>query len=162
LALEHNGDLYCCDHFVEPKFMLGNILQRPLAELVGSPAQRKFGRAKQDALPRYCRRCEFLFACNGECPKNRLVTTDDGEPGLNYLCAGLKAFFRHVDQPMRIMADLVRHDRPAAEIMAILGDAHAQAPQRAKRPARNAPCPCGSGRKYKHCHGRPPAGGTTC
>jgi uncharacterized protein len=169
LALEHNGDLYSCDHFVEPERLLGNILEQPLAELVGSPAQRKFGRDKQDALPRYCRQCEFLFACNGECPKNRFIRTPDGEPGLNYLCAGLKAFFRHVDDPMRMMADLIRRNRPAAEVMRILAARDMPEASRprsiaawsllqegaGRRPGRNDPCPCGSGRKFKHCHGRP-------
>ncbi|MGA7878556.1 MAG: anaerobic sulfatase maturase, partial [Desulfoferrobacter sp.] len=87
LALEHNGDLYSCDHFVEPKFLLGNIRQNHMIDLVGSDQQRSFGRAKLETLPSYCRKCEVGFACKGECPKNRFLTTPDGEPGLNYLCA---------------------------------------------------------------------------
>lgn len=120
LALEHNGDLYSCDHFVEPKFLLGNILETPLIDLVASEKQLKFGRDKKDTLPRYCRECEFLRVCHGECPKNRFVEAPGGEPGLNYLCAGYKAFFKHADRAMRIMADLLRQDRPASEVMAIL------------------------------------------
>jgi len=120
LALEHNGDLYSCDHFVEPEYLLGNILETPLIELVASEKQLKFGRDKKDTLPRSCRECEFLRVCYGECPKNRFVEAPGGEPGLNYLCAGLKAFFEHTDKAMRIMADLLRRDRPASEVMAIL------------------------------------------
>jgi uncharacterized protein len=119
LALEHNGDLYSCDHFVEPRFRLGNITEQHLVELVASDRQRAFGDAKRDSLPRYCRECEVRFACNGECPRNRFVLTPDGEEGLNYLCAGYKAFFRHVDLPMRTMATLLRHGKDAGEIMKI-------------------------------------------
>jgi len=120
LALEHNGDLYSCDHFVEPKFLLGNILETPLIDLVASEQQLKFGRDKKDTLPRSCRECEFLRVCHGECPKNRFIEAPGGESGLNYLCAGYKAFFKHADRAMRIMADLLRRDRPASEVMAIL------------------------------------------
>jgi uncharacterized protein len=144
VALEHNGDLYSCDHFVEPDYLLGNIAQTHMVELLASPPQRAFGAAKRDTLPRYCRECDVRFACNGECPKNRFTLTPDGEPGLNYLCAGYLAFFRHVDGPMRIMADLLRRGRFADEIMAVFATA-----------SRNDPCPCGSGRKAKHCHASP-------
>lgn len=120
LALEHNGDLYSCDHFVEPKFRLGNIKEDHLVQLVASDQQRAFGNAKRDTLPRYCRECKVRFACNGECPRNRFVHTPDGEPGLNYLCAGYKAFFTHIDHPMKIMADLLRRNREAGEVMKIL------------------------------------------
>ena len=120
LALEHNGDLYSCDHFVEPKHLLGNIQQVHMLQLVTSEQQRQFGLAKRDTLPRYCRECSVRFACHGECPKNRFITTPDGEPGLNYLCAGYKAFFTHIDRPMRMMAELLRQGRYADEVMAIL------------------------------------------
>lgn len=120
MALEHNGDLYSCDHFVEPKYLLGNIRTESLAALVGSERQRRFGNDKRDTLPRYCRECEVRFACHGECPKNRFINTPDGEPGLNYLCAGYKAFFQHVDRPMKIMAELLRRDRAPAEVMQLL------------------------------------------
>ncbi len=122
LALEHNGDLYSCDHFVEPRHRLGNIHDAPIAELVSSDKQRAFGRAKTETLPRFCRECAFLFTCHGECPKNRVLATPDGEPGLNWLCAGLKAFFVHADRPMRIMADLLRRGRDADGIMKVLAD----------------------------------------
>jgi uncharacterized protein len=120
LALEHNGDLYSCDHFVEPKHRLGNIADVHMLELVSSPAQLKFGLDKRDTLPKYCRECDVRFACHGECPKNRFIDTPDGEPGLNYLCAGYMAFFKHVDRPMRMMADLLRQGRYADEVMALL------------------------------------------
>jgi len=117
LALEHNGDVYSCDHYVEPDYLLGNIKDTPLLELVASDKQRKFGQHKFDSLPRYCRNCEVLFACFGECPRNRFISTPDGEPGLNYLCAGYKQFFKHIDAPMRTMASLIRQGRYADEIM---------------------------------------------
>jgi uncharacterized protein len=120
VALEHNGDLYSCDHFVEPKYLLGNIQKVHLLELVTSEQQRQFGLAKRDSLPKYCRDCSVRFACHGECPKNRFLTTPDGEAGLNYLCAGYKAFFTHIDGPMRLMADLLRQGRFADEAMAAL------------------------------------------
>ena len=98
VALEHNGDVYSCDHFVDTPYLLGNIMETPIGELVRAEKQRAFGEAKRDTLPRYCRECEFLFACNGECPKNRILLTPDGEPGLNWLCEGLKHFFAHTDR----------------------------------------------------------------
>ena len=121
MAMEHNGDLYSCDHFVEPNYYLGNILETPMIELVASEKQRTFGRDKKDTLPRYCRECDVLFVCNGECPKNRFIETPDGEPGLNYLCEGYKAFFKHADRPMKIMAELIRGGRLAEEVMKIMG-----------------------------------------
>ena len=122
VALEHNGDIYSCDHFVEPKYLLGNIRQVHMLQLVTSEQQRQFGLAKRDTLPRYCRECSVRFACHGECPKNRFMTTPDGEPGLNYLCAGYKAFFTHIDRPMRTMAGLLREGRFADEAMAMLSE----------------------------------------
>jgi len=120
LALEHNGDVYSCDHFVEPKYFLGNIKEQHLIQLVASDKQRQFGNAKQDTLPRYCRDCEVKFACNGECPRNRFIETPDGEPGLNYLCVGYKAFFKHIDYPMRLMVGLLQRGREVPEVMAML------------------------------------------
>ncbi len=122
VALEHNGDIYSCDHFVEPKYLLGNIQKVHMLQLVTSEQQRQFGLAKRDTLPRYCRDCSVRFACHGECPKNRFISTPDGEPGLNYLCAGYKAFFTHIDRPMRTMAALLREGRFADEAMAMLSD----------------------------------------
>jgi len=154
MALEHTGDLYSCDHFVEPDYYLGNILKTPMIELVASDKQRKFGRDKQDTLPRYCRQCEVLHICNGECPKNRFIQTPDGEAGLNYLCGGYKAFFKHADKPMRIMADLIRKGRLAEEVMKVMGTEEKGGERVSTKPGRNAPCFCGSGHKFKKCHGK--------
>jgi uncharacterized protein len=121
LALEHTGDLYACDHFVEPRHFLGNIAADPLglAGLVASDKQRAFGRAKAATLPRVCRDCRFLFVCHGECPKNRVLVSPDGEPGLNWLCEGLKAFFAHTEEPMREMAALLARGLPASGVMGV-------------------------------------------
>lgn len=154
LAMEHNGDLYTCDHFVEPRHYLGNIRETPLAEMVNSAPQRQFGHNKRDTLPRYCRECEVHFVCNGGCPKNRVLRTPDGEPGLNYLCQGYKAFFSHIDGPMRFMASELRARRPPANVMLQLAQQEAELQRRFAGARRNDPCPCGSGRKFKHCHGR--------
>jgi uncharacterized protein len=154
MALEHNGDLYSCDHFVEPKYLLGNIRVEPLARLVASEKQRRFGNDKRDSLPRYCRECDVRFACHGECPKNRFIETPDGEPGLNYLCAGYKDFFRHIDRPMRVMAELLRRDRAPAEVMQILAEEEIRLKSAVAETGRNDRCPCGSGLKSKRCHGR--------
>jgi uncharacterized protein len=120
LALEHNGDLYSCDHFVEPGYLLGNIMEQPMIDLAASEKQRRFGLDKLNTLPLYCQKCSVRFACHGGCPKNRFIETPDGEPGLNYLCAGYKAFFQHIDQPMRTMSELLRRNRAPAEIMQML------------------------------------------
>lgn len=120
LALEHNGDLYSCDHFVEPDYYLGNIKEQHMMELVSSEKQRSFGNAKRDTLPQYCQNCDVKFACWGECPRHRFLTTPDGEPGLSYLCAGYKAFFNHINYPMKLMADLLRQGRAAKDVMQLL------------------------------------------
>ncbi len=158
LAIEHNGDLYTCDHFVEPKFLLGNIESTHMLELIASPQQVKFGQDKRDALPHYCRECDVHFACQGECPKNRFILTPDGEPGLNYLCAGYKLFFNHIDHPMRLMAELLRRGRYADEVMNILALEEMHRIQGAIAKAQpDDLCPCGSGKKFRKCHGRRPA-----
>lgn len=120
MALEYNGDLYSCDHFVEPDYLLGNIMQEPLARLAASDRQRSFGEAKRDALPGFCRDCDVLFACRGECPKNRFRSTPEGEPGLNYLCEGYRTFFHGIDAPMKVMARLYKSGRSPAEVMEVL------------------------------------------
>jgi uncharacterized protein len=117
LALEHNGDLYSCDHYVEPRYLLGNIQKTPMRELVDSEKQRRFGQDKLNSLPKYCRECDVRFACHGESPRNRFIRTPDGEPGLNYLCAGYKLFFHHIGPAMQTMAGLLREGRYADEIM---------------------------------------------
>lgn len=123
LALEHNGDLYSCDHYVEPNYLLGNIRERPLLELVALPAQRKFGQDKRDSLTQFCLDCDVRFACNGGCPKDRFATSPYGEPGQHYLCPGYKEFFEHVRQPMERMTELLRAGRAPSELM----DSYAEA-----------------------------------
>lgn len=154
LAIEHTGDLYSCDHFVEPNYLLGNILQENMLELVASDQQRKFGRDKLDTLPRFCLECDVRFTCNGGCPKNRFIKTPIGEDGLNYLCAGYKHFFTHIDFPMRIMAYLLRQNRPPAEVMQILPSEEARIQSLIQQSNPNDPCPCGSRKPIKNCHGK--------
>lgn len=150
-ALEYNGDLYTCDHFVEPGYKLGNIHKTPLLELVASPQMRKFGADKRDTLTEQCQRCEVRFLCNGGCPKDRFAQSKDGEPGHNYLCPGLELFFVHTHPTMRIMGQLLKNGRAPADVMAWLADKDAK-----RGPYQ--PCPCGSGRKFRFCHGdRDPA-----
>ena len=146
LALEHTGDLYSCDHFVEPGFLLGNIKDKHMLELIASPQQRKFGQDKFDTLTRYCHDCDVRFACNGGCPKDRFATSPYGEPGQHYLCPGYQAFFHHVQRPMKLMSEFLRAGRAPAELTGIY------AAEDAGR-GRNDPCTCGSGRKWKRCHG---------
>ena len=136
-VVEHNLDLYCCDYFVDREHRLGNLAQTPLSELLDSAMLQAFGQAKLDTLPRCCRECEVLALCNGGCPHHRFLRAPNGEPGLNYLCAGLKRFFLHARQPLaRLYApDPVRPVAPPAA-------------------GRNEACPCGSGRKYKKCCAR--------
>ncbi|MDR3688121.1 MAG: anaerobic sulfatase-maturation protein [Fimbriimonas sp.] len=117
MAMEHNGDLYSCDHFVYPEDKLGNIMELPLAKLAASPQQFEFGNAKRDTLPAQCRNCDYRFACNGGCPKHRFLETKDGEPGLNYLCEGYMHFFRHAAPYMEIMANEFRLGRSPANVM---------------------------------------------
>jgi uncharacterized protein len=120
VALEHNGDVFSCDHYVEPDYLLGNIQSEHMLKMVSSKKQRQFGNAKRTTLPQYCRQCEVRFACHGGCPKNRFIHTPDGEPGLNYLCAGYKAFFNHIDKPMKMMIMLINMARPPADTMGLI------------------------------------------
>jgi uncharacterized protein len=101
MALERDGSVYACDHYVYPEYRAGNIMERPLEEMAFSGLQERFGKAKEGLLPGYCRRCEYQFACFGECPKNRFIKTPDGEAGLNYLCSGWKKFFSHIDESVQ-------------------------------------------------------------
>jgi uncharacterized protein len=150
MALEFNGDLYSCDHYVEPDYFLGNITQRPIDELLMTPQQYQFGQHKKTGLPAYCRDCEVRFICNGGCPKNRLLKTPDNERGLNYLCAGYRAFFNYIDRPMKLMVALLRTGRAPAEAMRLL----AEQPALRETPP-GAPCPCGSGKAVEACHRAP-------
>ncbi|MCC7174603.1 MAG: anaerobic sulfatase-maturation protein [Bryobacterales bacterium] len=157
MVIEHNGDLYSCDHYVYSRYRLGNILEDSLAAMACSPQQRSFGEAKQTALPAYCRECEFLYACNGECPKHRFERTPDGEPGLNYLCPAYKRFFSHVEPYMTFMAGELANRRAPANVMQWARERDVQGPGK-RQIGRNDPCPCGSGRKYKKCCGSAAAG----
>ena len=108
LAIEHDGSVYSCDHYVYPEYRLGNVMEQHLSDIVFSPRQSAFGASKHASLPEYCRQCPYVLACHGECPKNRFLRTPDGEPGLNYLCAGLRRYFEHIDPPMKLMARQLR------------------------------------------------------
>ncbi|HES59106.1 MAG TPA: anaerobic sulfatase-maturation protein, partial [Caldithrix sp.] len=152
MAIEHNGDLYSCDHYVYPENKLGNILDDSLINLVNSDQQKNFGMDKKSTLPQYCINCDVRFACNGECPKHRFADTPDGESGLNYLCAGYKHFFHHIDPYMRFMAIELQHQRPPANVMEWAKDKDKGFPSFKLSP--NDPCPCGSGKKLKICCGR--------
>ena len=138
-VIERNGDFYSCDHFVDMGHRLGNIRETHLGELLDSPVQRAFGMLKEKTLPHYCQFCEVRVICNGGCPKDRFIVTPDGEPGLNYLCAGFKRFFTHC-KPFLDSLSFLQHTRsqPQAESVDY-------------KIGRNNPCPCGSGRKYKKC-----------
>jgi uncharacterized protein len=157
MVIEHNGDVYSCDHYVYPENRLGNILESPLASMVGSIQQRQFGIDKRDTLPGYCRECEVRFACNGECPKHRITRTPDGEEGLNYLCPAYKRFFSHIDPCMRFMAAELAAGRAPANVMKWL-ESRDQPDRSARPPGRNDPCVCGSGLKYKKCCGKASSG----
>ena len=147
-VLEHNGDFYSCDHYVDRDHFLGNLREKSLVEMLESPAQRVFGQAKRDTLPRRCRECDVLEFCNGGCPKDRMLKNPDGEEGVNYLCAGLHRFFTHVRPAMRRLAAHIEAGRPIERFR----DLQRAADTKAAAPAdRNDPCPCGSGRKYKKC-----------
>jgi uncharacterized protein len=121
MVLERGGDLYSCDHFVYPQNKLGNIVERPLQELVNSTQQRTFGSAKRSTLPRYCLQCDVRYACNGECPKHRFLRAPDGERGLNYFCQAYKRFFRHIAPYMQFMVKELRAGRAPSNVMSAAG-----------------------------------------
>jgi uncharacterized protein len=153
VALEHNGDVYSCDHFVEPEYLIGNIGETPMGDLVGSQRQYDFGMDKRDDLPQYCLDCDVRFACHGECPKNRFIETPDGEPGLNYLCAGFKDFFHHVSDPMDVMVKTIKAGESGVPVMEYMAERDREFASAMAEAGRNRPCPCGSGLKTKRCHG---------
>ena len=155
LVMEHNGDLFSCDHYVYPEYFLGNILEKPMIDMVKSQHQFDFGIDKRNKLPGYCLRCDVMFACHGECPKHRFLNTPDGKPGLNYLCDGYKAFFHHVEPYMDYMAKELKNKRAPANIMSWIRNKENQVIKPAV-PERNDPCPCGSGKKFKNCCARKP------
>ena len=128
-VMEFNGDVYACDHFVFPEYKLGNIYQQTLVEMMYSERQQRFGQAKYDSLPHQCKECEWLFACNGDCPKNRFARTTDGEPGLNYLCAGYRQFFNHVAPYMDFMKKEYLAQRAPANVMDAIREGKLPMPQ---------------------------------
>lgn len=146
LALEHNGDLYSCDHFVEPSYLLGNIHLTHMLSLAASVQQRKFGQDKRDLLTSQCQSCTVRNFCHGGCPKDRFMQSDDREPGHNYLCEGFYAFFKHVQPTMEAMLKLLNEGSPPAMVMTQMRSLDAQ-----RDPYSG--CPCGSGKKFKFCHG---------
>jgi uncharacterized protein len=156
LAIEHNGDLYSCDHFVEPDYMLGNIKDEHMLQMVVSEEQTRFGQDKLDSLPQYCLDCDVRFACHGECPKNRFIETPTGEPGLNYLCAGYKGFFHRIDEPFKILTMLMRSGRPASDVMPIVAEREAHFEGSFAKVKTDDRCPCGSQMRFKDCHGWQP------
>lgn len=149
-ALESNGDLYNCDHFVYPEHKLGNIHQQTIHELNHSEQAIAFGQTKEARLTADCRRCEFRPVCHGGCPKHRFAVSPGGHPGHNYLCAGYKHFFKHITPYMNVWQQLQENGYPPSAIAQWLASEAQQAPTAAKR---NDPCPCGSGLKYKKCCG---------
>ncbi|MBI4480556.1 MAG: anaerobic sulfatase maturase [Acidobacteria bacterium] len=153
-VVEHNGDFFSCDHFVDREHWIGNLREMPLVEMLESPTQREFGRKKWDTLPRYCRQCEALVLCNGGCPKDRFLRTPEGEEGLNYLCAGLKVFFTYSRPYLQKLATFWQ----LGERLDLLRDVlRAEDVEASSQAGRNDPCPCGSGKKYKKCClGKPP------
>ena len=148
--LEHNGDLYSCDHFVYPKYKLGNIHEKTMEDMFESEFQQTFGNNKYDMLPSDCRQCEFLTRCYGGCPKHRFNKTSKQEPGLNYLCEGYKLFFAHIKPTMAYMAQCLKQKKSPALVMEWINSGQ-MAKDFAVNISRNDPCPCGSGKKYKQC-----------
>lgn len=153
LIIEHNGDIYSCDHFVDPEHLLGNMMETPLEELVNSPAQIQFGQDKFEGLAEKCLTCNVNFACHGACPKHRFCDSDD-KIHLNYLCYSYKQFFEHIKWPMIIMAILLKQNRAPADVMPILAGAPETLKYVFPEIGRNDPCPCGSNLKFKKCHGK--------
>lgn len=154
MIIEHNGDIYSCDHFVDSDHLLGNIMETSLEKLVLSPEQFQFGRNKVDKLPSQCIRCNVKFACHGACPKHRFSNNTNGKAGLNYLCPSYKEFFNHIEWPMQVMASLFNQGRAPAEIMQILERDKSNLKDIFHDIGRNDPCPCKSGLKFKKCHGK--------
>ena len=148
VVVEHTGEFFSCDHFVEPDHMLGNIQETPLVDMINGAAQARFGKHKKDGLPQYCRDCEVLSSCNGGCPKDRFIQTPDGGDGLNYLCTGYKHFALHAQPFLQKFAQLKKMRQPATKIMEIL---RKSTKKPVRQVGRNHPCPCGSGKKYKKC-----------
>ncbi|UCB44209.1 MAG: anaerobic sulfatase maturase [Dehalococcoidales bacterium] len=154
LLLEHNGDLYACDYFVEPHHCLGSIKNKRLTEMAISEQQVRFGLAKRDTLPVHCVECQVRFVCHGGCLKNRCLHTPDGEPGLNYLCEGYRDFFSYVGPAMMFMVEELQAERSPTNVMYLIAEQDALLQLSFAGARVNEPCPCGSGLEFKDCHGR--------
>lgn len=150
VALEHNGDLFACDHYVFQDYYLGNITARSISDMIDGSFQIKFGRDKKTRLPIYCKNCNYLKLCNGGCPAHRFSKAPGGEVGLNYLCEGFRFFFSHSLPYFRAIAACIHSRRPAQEYKSYL---NYNFKQNSLKISRNAPCPCGSGKKFKTCCG---------
>ena len=148
LIVEQDGGVYSCDHFVDPAHRIGDVGASALGELAELPVQLEFGNSKRDALPAQCRVCVSRNVCNGGCPKDRFILSADGEPGLNYLCAGLQRFFAYSWPTMSLIMSRTRDGESPKKIMA---EVYAGQMEKWKNVGRNDPCPCGSGRKAKNC-----------
>ena len=148
LIVEINGDIYSCDHYAYDSHKIGNITDKNIGDIINQPFQRAFGENKQNSLPEQCRRCEWLAVCNGGCPKDRFILSEDGEPGLNALCGGLKRFFAHARPAAEIIERFIKEKKSPAVIMSALKEYRKNI---WKNIGRNDPCPCGSGRKAKRC-----------
>lgn len=155
-CMEHNGDMYTCDHFVFPDQYLGNLQEKTLVEMIKSEKQTRFGLNKRNSLPRQCKQCAYRFACNGGCPKMRFVQSEDGGQKLNYLCEGYYRFFEHVHPYMQYMSDALNEKKSPAHVMEWVRSMDHKAElrkavEKPSMPGRNDPCFCGSGKKYKLC-----------
>jgi uncharacterized protein len=152
-VMEHNGDVYCCDHYVYDDHFLGNIHEMPLQSIMALPRQAIFGQEKKAGLTAHCKSCSFRFACHGDCPKHRFAISLGGEPGHSYLCEAYKTFFAHAKPYMDFMLKELKAKRPPANVMQWIRNKELASQPRPAKTGRNAPCPCGSGKKFKHCHG---------
>jgi uncharacterized protein len=150
MVMEHNGDLFSCDHFVYPEYLLGNITRTSILEMIKSTRQFDFGTDKRNKLPAYCLMCKVRYACHGECPQHRFMVTPDGKSGLNYLCEGYKQFFHHVEPYMEYMSKELKAKRAPSNVMQWIRNKENQV-VKPVTPERNDPCPCGSGKKFKNC-----------
>jgi len=153
MALEFNGDVYSCDHFVTHEHFIGNIKTQSLANMLTLDVQQQFGIAKWNTLTEKCRKCDVLAACYGGCPKNRIVPLKNKSFKQNYLCSGYKKFFTHIKPYMKIMGEELKNQRSASNIVKILKNRNSPKNATKTKLGRNDPCYCGSGKKYKKCHG---------
>jgi len=149
LVVEHNGDLFSCDHYVFPEYRLGNVLEIPLLDLVHMPAQRKFGSDKRETLPQICQECKVLYLCHGECPKHRSVQGPTGEKGHNYLCGGYKQFFTSIVPELGVLKEILELGQPAVNIMGWMQEKDQGFPSIDVE--LSDPCPCGSNFLFQDC-----------